>query len=106
MRTFEDRDPFTGEVVVEVAAGSRDDARRAIEVAAAAAPAWAQTPPAARQGIFLKAADVLESRQDEVVSLLARETGLHVRHGDVPDALRAGAACARPRRSPTRRSAR
>ena len=28
-----------------------------------------------RQGIFLKAADVLESRQDEVVSMLARETG-------------------------------
>ena len=33
------------------------------------------TPPAARQGIFLKAAEVLEARQDEVVSMLARETG-------------------------------
>ena len=38
-------------------------------------PAWAATPPAVRQGVFLKAADVLESRHDEVVSLLARETG-------------------------------
>ena len=28
-----------------------------------------------RQGIFLRAADILERRQDEVVSLLARETG-------------------------------
>jgi acyl-CoA reductase-like NAD-dependent aldehyde dehydrogenase len=74
-RTFDDRDPFTGEVVADVAAGSRDDARRAIEAAAAAAPAWAQTSPAVRQGIFLKAAEVLESRQDEIVSLLARETG-------------------------------
>ena len=74
-RTFEDRDPFTGELVAEVAAGTRADARRAVEAAAAAAPAWAQTPPAVRQGIFLKAADVLESRRDEVVSLLARETG-------------------------------
>jgi acyl-CoA reductase-like NAD-dependent aldehyde dehydrogenase len=74
-RTFEDRDPFTGEVVAEVAAGSREDARRAIESAAAAAPGWAQTPPAVRQGVFLKAAEVLESRQDEIVSLLARETG-------------------------------
>src|SRR5438874_2311792 len=43
-RTFEDRDPFTGEVVVEVAAGSRADARRAIEAAAAAAPDWAAPP--------------------------------------------------------------
>ena len=61
--------------MAEVAAGTRADARRAVEAAAAAAPAWAQTPPAVRQGIFLKAADVLESRRDEVVSLLARETG-------------------------------
>ena len=74
-QTFEDRDPVTGDLVAEVSAGARDDARRAIEAAAAAAQAWAETPPAARQGIFLKAADVLESRQDEVVSLLARETG-------------------------------
>jgi acyl-CoA reductase-like NAD-dependent aldehyde dehydrogenase len=74
-RTFEDRDPFNGELVAEVAAGSRADARRAVEAAAAAAPAWAQTPPAVRQGVFLKAADVLESRHDEIVSLLARETG-------------------------------
>src|SRR3982750_3799830 len=74
-RTFEDRDPFNGELVANVAAASRADAHRAVEAAAAAAPGWAQTPPAVRQGIFLKAADVLESRQDEVVSLLARETG-------------------------------
>ncbi len=98
-RTFEDRDPFTGEVLVEVAAGSREDARRAIEVAAAAAPAWAQTPPAARQGIFLKAADLLESRQDEVVSLLARETGCTFGMGMfqmhfVPGLLRQAAALA------------
>jgi acyl-CoA reductase-like NAD-dependent aldehyde dehydrogenase len=73
--TYEDRDPFTGELVAEVAAGGAEDARRAIEAASAAASAWAQTPPAVRQGVFLKAADVLESRQDEVVSLLARETG-------------------------------
>ncbi|HEY2935108.1 MAG TPA: aldehyde dehydrogenase family protein [Gaiellaceae bacterium] len=74
-RTFEDRDPYTGEVVARVPAGTREDARRAVEAAAAAFPAWAKTPPAVRQGIFLKAAAVLEGRQDEVVSLLARETG-------------------------------
>jgi acyl-CoA reductase-like NAD-dependent aldehyde dehydrogenase len=74
-RTFEDRDPFNGDLVAEVAAGTRADTHRAIAAAAAAAPGWAQTPPAARQALFLKAADVLESRHDEVVSLLARETG-------------------------------
>jgi acyl-CoA reductase-like NAD-dependent aldehyde dehydrogenase len=74
-RTFEDRDPFTGDVVAEVPAASAADATRAIEAAAEAFPAWSQSPPAVRQRVFLKAADVLEGRSDEVVSLLARETG-------------------------------
>src|SRR5580765_8487452 len=73
--TFEDKDPFTGETVATVPAAGAEDARRAIDAAAAAFPAWSATPPAARQTIFLKAADILESRQDEVVSMLARETG-------------------------------
>jgi acyl-CoA reductase-like NAD-dependent aldehyde dehydrogenase len=74
-RTFEDLDPFTGEVVANVPAGTREDARRAIEAAAEAFPAWSKSPPAERQRLFLRAADVLEGRRDEIVSLLARETG-------------------------------
>ena len=73
--TFDDLDPYTGDVVARVPAGGREDARRAIDAAADAFPAWAKTPPAVRQQIFLRAADILERRQDEVVSLLARETG-------------------------------
>jgi acyl-CoA reductase-like NAD-dependent aldehyde dehydrogenase len=72
---FDDLDPFTGDVVARVPAGTREDARRAVEAAAAAFPAWSQTPPAVRQRIFLKAADVLESRSDDVASWLTRETG-------------------------------
>ena len=98
-QTFEDRDPYTGDVVAEVPAGSREDARQAIEAAAAAFPAWSKTPPAARQKIFLTAAGVLESRQDEVVSLLARETGCTFGFGMfqmhfVPGLLRQAAALA------------
>ena len=43
-RTFEDRDPFTGELVAEVAAGTRADAHRAIEAAAAAVPGLGAVP--------------------------------------------------------------
>jgi len=74
-RTFENRDPWSGDVVSDVANASGADAKRAVEAAAEAFSEWSRTPPAVRQGIFLKAADVLESRQDEVVSMLARETG-------------------------------
>jgi acyl-CoA reductase-like NAD-dependent aldehyde dehydrogenase len=73
--TYEDRDPYNGEVVAIVPAGGTEDARRAIEAASAAFPAWSVSSPAERQSIFLKAADILESRQDEIVSMLARETG-------------------------------
>src|SRR5437868_4856282 len=97
--TFEDRDPFTGEVVANVAAGTRADATRAIEAAAAAFPEWSQSLPAQRQAIFLKAADILESRRDEVVGLLARETGCSFGFGMfqmsfVPGLLRQAAALA------------
>src|ERR687897_1483953 len=73
--TFDDNDPFTGDVVASVPAGTREDARRAIEAAAAAFPAWSKAPPGERQRIFLKAADILESRTEEIASWLTRETG-------------------------------
>jgi len=73
--SFEDLDPFTGDVVARVPAGDRTDAAKAVEAAAAAFPAWSQSAPAVRQGVFLKAADALESRHEEIVGLLARETG-------------------------------
>ncbi len=72
---FEDFDPFTGDVVAHVAAGGRADARQAVTAANEAFEGWSKTPPAVRQAIFLKAADVLESRQAEVVEWLAKETG-------------------------------
>ena len=73
--TFDVAEPFSGEPVVRAAAGTREDAKAAIAAASEAFPAWAATPPIVRQGIFLRAADILESRRDEVVDLLARETG-------------------------------
>jgi acyl-CoA reductase-like NAD-dependent aldehyde dehydrogenase len=95
--TFDDLDPFTGDVVAHVPASGREDAAAAIAAAAAAFPAWSQSAPAERQGIFLKAADILESRQDEVVGLLARETGCTFGFGMfqmhfVPNLLRQAAA--------------
>ena len=73
--TFEDRDPYTGDVVATVVASGAEDARRAIEAAAEAFGPWSAAPPAERQQVFLKAADVLERRTEEIVGLLARETG-------------------------------
>jgi len=97
--TFEDLDPYTGDVVAQVPAGGADEARRAVEEAAAAFPAWSESLPAQRQAVFLKAADALEGRRDEVVDLLARETGCTFgfamfQLGFVPGLLRQAAAIA------------
>jgi len=73
--TFSDLDPYTGDVVANVALGDREDARRAVEAAGASFAEWSQAGPGRRQAVFLKAADILESRRDEVVEWLAKETG-------------------------------
>ena len=73
--TFDDMNPFSGEVYARVPAGSREDAGRAIAAAQAAFPKWASSPPAMRREIFLKAADIMERRQDELVRAMMEEVG-------------------------------
>ena len=73
--TFEDLNPFTGEVYANVPAGTREDAKRGIDAAREAFPEWAATPPGAKRQIFLKAAEVMESRQDELVKAMMEEVG-------------------------------
>lgn len=74
-KSYEDLDPYTGDVFARVPAGKRADAKRAIDAAAAAFPSWSRTLPSERQALFLKAADILESKRDEIITILAEETG-------------------------------
>src|SRR5512139_248971 len=73
--TYDDYNPYTGEIFARVPSGKRGDASRAVEAAAAAFPAWSQTLPVERQALFLKAADILEKKQNDIVTILAEETG-------------------------------
>jgi acyl-CoA reductase-like NAD-dependent aldehyde dehydrogenase len=72
---YDDLNPYTGDVFARVPSGKSADARRAVEAAAAAFPSWSKTLPAERQALFLKAADILEKKRDQIVSILADETG-------------------------------
>jgi acyl-CoA reductase-like NAD-dependent aldehyde dehydrogenase len=42
---FDDVDPYRGTVMARIPAGTRADAARAVDAAAAAFPAWAEPPP-------------------------------------------------------------
>lgn len=67
--------PYNGEVFAQIPASGSADAKRAIEAADKAFPAWAALGARARQALFLKAADILERRAADVVLVMAQETG-------------------------------
>ncbi len=74
-RIFPDFNPYNGEVVAEVAVGGRAEAQAAIAAAHAAFPGWAATPPSERQRLFLKTADIVERRRQDIVNVMAVEAG-------------------------------
>ena len=57
------------------------ETERAIEAAASALPTWKSTMASARGAILLKAADIVESRVDELARLMALEAGKPMKEG-------------------------
>ncbi|HEY0936053.1 MAG TPA: aldehyde dehydrogenase family protein [Trebonia sp.] len=74
-RQYDNHNPWTGAVLCAVAAGESADAQLAITSAHSAFDEWARARPRMRQTIFLRAADALERRREEIAHLLAAETG-------------------------------
>ncbi len=72
---FEVHEPYSGRIFARVAAGSRADARIAVDAAANAFAKWSETPPAEKARLFLKAAEIVRRRRSEIAEGLARETG-------------------------------
>ena len=73
--TFAVEDPSTGEPLAEVANASPDDARRALDAAVEAAPAWAEHPPRERGEILHRAYSTIIERADELALLMTLEMG-------------------------------
>ncbi len=73
--TFDDLDPFTGEVYARVQKAGPEDVETVMAAAYAARKPWAATPPAERARILRAAADHLEERRDEFREVLTREGG-------------------------------
>src|ERR1700686_3439731 len=74
-KVFEVHEPYTGKLFARVAAGSRADARVAVDAAAKAFAAWSDSTPAERARLFLKASEIVRRRRTEIAEILARETG-------------------------------
>jgi acyl-CoA reductase-like NAD-dependent aldehyde dehydrogenase len=89
-KTFDVLSPSTGKVIHQASAASVADATKAVEAAEAALEAWADTPPEVKRNIFLKAADILEKRTEEVGKWEEEEAGATTFYAsgfDVPTAV-------------------
>ncbi|MCJ1476333.1 hypothetical protein MMC13_004999 [Lambiella insularis] len=73
--TFDVVDPSNGTVVWRSSSTTKEDVIDAVEAAQAAFPAWSKMKPSKRRDIFLRAAEVLQSRSDEVGAYMMTETG-------------------------------
>jgi acyl-CoA reductase-like NAD-dependent aldehyde dehydrogenase len=74
-KTFDVINPSTGEVLHKSSAASVADAIKAVEAAQKAFPKWRDTPPAAKRDLFLKAAEIIERRAEELGKYMIEETG-------------------------------
>ncbi|NIB38505.1 aldehyde dehydrogenase family protein [Pseudomaricurvus alkylphenolicus] len=67
--------PANGEVLATVQQAGESDVLRALEAAQCAFNGWKQVLPSQREAVFLKAADVVDERAQELRDLLIDESG-------------------------------
>jgi len=68
-------DPATGEALCEIADGTPDDAKAALDAAVGMQAEWAATPPNERSEILWRAFQLLNERADELALLMTLEMG-------------------------------
>jgi succinate-semialdehyde dehydrogenase/glutarate-semialdehyde dehydrogenase len=76
--TFAVEDPATGETLCEIADGTPEDGKAALDAAVSAQADWAATPPIERGEILWRAFEALRDRSDELALLMTLEMGKSV----------------------------
>ena len=74
-RIFEVYEPYSGKLFARVASASRADARAAVDAAAKAFTAWADSTPAERARLFLKASEIVRRRRTEIAEIPLAKPG-------------------------------
>ena len=73
--TIEVLDPSTAEPIAEVASGSIDDAKSAVDAAAGALGRWASSSPRERSEVLRRAFEIMVERADDLAELIVLEMG-------------------------------
>src|SRR5690349_9546210 len=74
-RIAEDRNPYTGDILVHIPLADERDLDEAYRAAAEAQPKWAGLLPGERAAVLRHAAAIMEARREEIVTWLIRESG-------------------------------
>jgi acyl-CoA reductase-like NAD-dependent aldehyde dehydrogenase len=74
-RTFESKNPATGEAIGLVPCSTREQVEQAVRAARKAQPAWAARPDAERRALVMKVADVLRDNAELLAGWVTREQG-------------------------------
>lgn len=74
-KTLKDRNPFSGEMLVEIPSADRNDIDAAYRGAAEVQRSWGDALPGERAAVMRAAAAVMEARREEIVGWLVRESG-------------------------------
>ncbi len=74
-RTFESKNPATGEVLGLVPHSSAEQVDQAVAAAKAAQPAWAARPDAERKALLMKVAETIKANADDLATWVTREQG-------------------------------
>ena len=70
-----DRDPYTDEVLLEIPYASHEDIDANYRKAEESQKKWAQTLPAERAAVMRKAAEIMQSRREEFIEWVVKESG-------------------------------
>jgi acyl-CoA reductase-like NAD-dependent aldehyde dehydrogenase len=88
-KTFESRNPATGELLGVLTISNADDVNKAVETAEKAFKHWRLTPAPRRGEILFRCAQMLVERKEDLARLMTREMGkvLAEARGDVQEAI-------------------
>jgi acyl-CoA reductase-like NAD-dependent aldehyde dehydrogenase len=88
-KTFETKNPATGEALAVFPQGTKEDALKAINAAEKAFPQWKKYPAPKRGELILKASAIMKQRKDELGKIVAQEMGKIIAeaNGDVQESI-------------------
>lgn len=89
-KTIPLNNPATGKTLARIQAGNAADAKRAVDAAAAAFPAWSRTTPSQRQAILIEIAQRMRRDAEDYAQMETANNGKPIeeaRRGDMPIAI-------------------